>query len=130
MSMAPVLPPPAGPENPVSFCAGMTARAAAIPRTQGSVTVTCDGSTPPDADVVFAALGGVLGHEGMDRVNISLPSNQLTLLSQLVGQYGSAAAEPLLWTISSTHSPALPRAPCDPLYVVCQVPMFVSFIGC
>ena len=33
------------------------------------------------ADIIFLAVGGVLGHEGVDRVNITLPDPQPALVS-------------------------------------------------
>lgn len=54
------------------------------------------------ADVVIAVFGGVLGREGVDRTNISLPSSQATMLDTLVAQvlHGKAQVRSLRALIS------------------------------
>eukprot|EP00040_Diaphanoeca_grandis_P005636 m.33801 g.33801 ORF g.33801 m.33801 type:complete len:925 (+) comp16874_c0_seq1:89-2863(+) len=82
------------PETMISVCDGLTARAML-----DGITVVCNvgddkaAKIAADADVVFAAVGGTLGHEGMDRTNISLPSEQITLVQTL---YGVAASKLVL----------------------------------
>eukprot|EP00039_Didymoeca_costata_P006293 m.88967 g.88967 ORF g.88967 m.88967 type:complete len:909 (-) comp13199_c0_seq1:177-2903(-) len=74
------------PQHIESLCEGL------VNRSKG--TVTCSASLndesmqmAQDADVVFAAVGGVLSHEGNDRTAITLPADQITLINQLYKQY-------------------------------------------
>jgi hypothetical protein len=47
------------------------------------------------ADVIFLAVGGVLGHEGLDRVNITLPEPQPALVESTIAA-AAAAGKPLV----------------------------------
>lgn len=104
------------PEHTVSLCEGIAARAAAA-----GVTVNCVPTGGPDdigvgvdggsshggasdeevaaavqgADAVVIAVGGIFGHEGSDRKNISLPQDQITFIYTTAAA-AAAASKPVV----------------------------------
>ena len=74
------------PESTVSMCEGVSK----VGATHG-FTVMCDDSVAlaNAADVVLLCVGGVLGHEGSDRANITLPEPQPALVDQMIASAGS-----------------------------------------
>lgn len=82
------------PANIVSLCEGLTARAAKSTSVEllfcNSTTTVENPAALAAADVVFVAVGGTLGHEAQDRVNISLPSDQQGLIAEVVQAVGAS----------------------------------------
>ena len=62
--------------------------------------------TVQEADIVFLAVGGVLGHEGADRVNITLPDPQPALIESTIAAC-AAASKPLVLVLVNGEPVAL-----------------------
>lgn len=74
------------PESVTSVCTGLESRSKQSPNFVVTCDPAADSSTLTNADVVVVAVGGVFGHEGSDRTNISLPQEQQEAINSVLGQ--------------------------------------------